>query len=51
MPDSSLFNKQKWENIPKWQYKYQMAIKYTNIAIKIPNGPEICTPKIIHSIA
>jgi hypothetical protein len=25
---------QKWKNIPKWQYKYQITIKYTKMAIK-----------------
>jgi hypothetical protein len=32
---------QNGENVSKWQKQYQMAIKYTKNAIKIPNGHRI----------
>jgi hypothetical protein len=29
------------KNVPKWPQKYLIAIEYTGIAIKIPNGNEV----------
>jgi hypothetical protein len=31
------FGEKNGQNVPKWPQKYQIAVKYTKIAMKIPN--------------
>jgi hypothetical protein len=34
LPDFLAQKKQNWKKVPKWQQKYNIATKYTKIAIK-----------------